>query len=90
MSLARKSEPKARMSIYLSAENRKRLAGVPRGLKTTLINDALERVLTEIEKKENFDSFLGAVRSIQPVKSQRSSEEMVRSLRETGTPATKP
>jgi hypothetical protein len=85
MTLARKSESKARMSIYISAENRKRLAKVPKGLKTTLINDALSQVLTSMEKQVNFDSFLESVRSIQPVKVPKSSEEMVRALRKAGS-----
>jgi hypothetical protein len=85
MTLARKSESKARMSIYISAENRKRLAKVPKGLKTTLINDALSQVLTSMEKQENFDRFLESVRSIQPVKVPKSSEEMVRALRKAGS-----
>ncbi|MGB8817602.1 MAG: hypothetical protein WCC66_06735 [Rhizobiaceae bacterium] len=85
MTLARKVEAKARMSIYVTAENRKRLASVPKGLKTALINDALSQVLTAIEKRENFESFLESVRSIQPVKVSKSSEEMVRALREPGS-----
>jgi hypothetical protein len=85
MALARKTEAKARMSIYVSAENRKRLASVPKGLKTTLINDALSQVLTAMEKRENFDSFLESLRSIQPVKVPKTSEEMVRELRESGS-----
>jgi hypothetical protein len=87
MTLARKSESKARMSVYISAENRKRLAKVPKGLKTTLINDALSQVLASMEKQENFGSFLESVRSIQPVKVPKSSEEMVRALREAGSVA---
>jgi hypothetical protein len=84
MALRQKADVKARMSIYVSAENRRRLANVPKGLKTTLINDALSQVLTAMEKQVNFDSFLESVRSIQPVKVSESSEKMVRALRETG------
>jgi hypothetical protein len=90
MALARKAEGKARMSIYVSAENRKLLAKVPKGLKTTLINDALSQALTAMEKRENFDSFLESVRSIQPVKVSKTSEELVRELRESGSAIPKP
>jgi hypothetical protein len=90
MARARKPEAKARISIDLSAENRKRLASVPKGLKTTLINDALSQVLTAIERRESFDSFLDSVRSIQPVKVSKTSEEMVRALRESGSVMSNP
>ena len=85
MSLAKKTEPKARMSIYISAENQRRLARVPKGVKTTLINDALSNALSEMEKQENFGKFLETVRSIKRVKAPKSSEDMIRELRETGT-----
>jgi hypothetical protein len=85
MSLARKAAPKARMSIYVSEENRKRLARIPKGLKTTLVNDALSQALTTMEKQDNFGNFLDAVREIKRVKISKSSEEMVRELRKTGS-----
>jgi hypothetical protein len=85
MTVARKVEAKARMSIYISDENRIRLARVPKGMKTTLVNEALSQALTTMEKEENFDAFLKAVRAIKRVKAAKSSEEMVQELRETGT-----
>jgi hypothetical protein len=84
VSLAKKSAPKVRMSIYISAENQRRLARVPKGMKTTLVNDALSLALTTMEREENFDAFLKSVRAIKRVKAAKSSEEMVRELRETG------
>ena len=84
VSLAKMASAKSRMSIYISAENQRRLARIPKGEKTTLINDALSQALTAIEKEEKFDAFLKAVRSIKRVKATKSSEEMVRELRETG------
>ena len=90
MSLAKRSPAKSRMSIYISAENQRRLARIPKGEKTTLINDALTQALTAIEKRENFDRFLESVRSVKPVKMSASSEEMVRRLRETGSPVPSP
>jgi hypothetical protein len=84
MSLAKKTDPKTRMSIYVSADNQRRLSRVPKGEKTTLINDALARALTEMEKQEKFGEFLETVQSIKRVKAAKSSEEMVRELRESG------
>lgn len=75
----------SRMSIYISEENRRRLDAVPRGEKTDLVNKALDGVLSDLEKKRNFGKFLDHVRSIKPVKMRKSSEEMLRELRETGT-----
>lgn len=81
-----KSEPsKSRMSIYVSEANRRRLARIPRGKKTLLVNQALAQVLTDLEKQENFDVFLKKINEIKPVAASKSSEEMVRELRETGT-----
>ncbi len=73
------------MSIYISAENQRRLARVPKGVKTALINDALAHALTTIEKREHFDRFLESVHAVKPVKVSKTSEQMVRELRETGT-----
>ena len=85
MSLAKKTASKARMSIYVSAENQRRLARVPKGAKTALINDALSNALSEIDRQENFGKFLETVRSIKRVKAPKSSEDMIRELRESGT-----
>lgn len=82
MAIAKKTAPKARMSIYITAENQRRLARIPRGVKTTLINDALATALADIERQEKFGEFLETVRSIKRVKTELSSEEMVRALRE--------
>ena len=85
MPLAERSPAKSRMSIYSSAENQRRLARIPRGEKTTLINDALSQALSTIEKREHFDRFLESVHAVKPVKVSKTSEQMVRELRETGT-----
>ena len=85
MSLAERSPSKSRMSIYISAENQRRLARIPRGEKTTLINDALSQALSAMEKREHFDRFLESVHAVKPVKVSKTSEQMVRELRETGT-----
>ena len=85
MSVAKRKPAMSRMSIYISEENRRRLDSIPRGEKTELVNKALDGVLGDLEKKRNFGKFLDHVRSIKPVKMRKSSEEMLRELRETGT-----
>ena len=85
MSVAKRKPAMSRMSIYISEENRRRLDAIPRGEKTELVNKALDGVLGDLEKKRNFDKFLDQIRSIKPVRMRKSSEEMLRELRETGT-----
>jgi hypothetical protein len=46
------------------------------------LGDALEDALEEIEREENGQKFLKMLASIKPVKSEYSSEQMVRMLRE--------
>ena len=72
------------MSIYISEANKKRLARIPRGRKTSLVNEALARLLTELEKQEGCD-VSRKIREITPVTTSKTSEEMVKELRETGT-----
>ncbi len=74
----------SRMSIYISEENRRRLDAVPRGEKTELVNKALDGVLSDLEKRRNFDAFLEMARNFPRVKAKKSVEEMLRELRETG------
>ena len=74
----------SRMSIYISEENRRRLDEVPRGEKTELVNRALDGVLSDLEKQRNFDKFLEMARNFPRVKANKSVEEMLRELRETG------
>ena len=82
---APKSEaPMSRMSIYITEPNRRRLAAIPRGQKTELVNEALDKVLSDIEKRKNFDKFLEDARNFPRVKYKKSSEEMIREVRETG------
>ncbi len=73
---------KVRMTLYLTQENRERLDRIPRGQKTALMNKAIANALEEIEREENGQKFLKMLASIKPVKSEYSSEQMVRMLRE--------
>lgn len=73
---------KVRMTLYLTQENKERLDRIPRGQKTDLMNKAIANALEEIEREENGQKFLKMLASIKPVKSEYSSEQMVRMLRE--------
>ena len=84
MPVTKTEAPMSRMSIYISEPNRRRLAKVPRGKKTELVNKALEDVLSAMERREHFDAFLDDVRNIKRVRTAKSSTEMIRELRETG------
>ena len=76
--------PMSRMSIYISEPNRRRLAKIPRGQKTELVNRALEDALVAMERRENFDSFMDEVKKIKRVRTAKSTTEMLKELRETG------
>jgi hypothetical protein len=73
---------KIRTTLYLTQENRERLDRIPRGQKTALMNKAIANALEEIEREENAQKFLKMLEAIQPVKTEYSSEQMVRMLRE--------
>ncbi|NOS88934.1 MAG: hypothetical protein HOP34_10430 [Methylococcaceae bacterium] len=73
---------KVRTTLYLTQENRERLDRIPRGKKTALMNKAIAAALEEIEREENAQKFLKMLETIQPVKTELSSEQMVRMLRE--------
>jgi hypothetical protein len=84
MSVAKRKSAMSRMSIYISESNRRRLDGIPRGEKTELVNKALDQALSEIERQKNFDTFLEMARNFPRIKMKKSSEDMLRELRETG------
>ena len=73
---------KVRTTLYLTQENRERLDRIPRGQKTALMNKAIANALEEIEREENAQKFLKMLATILPVKTEYSSEQMVRMLRE--------
>jgi hypothetical protein len=84
MPLSKPNAPMSRMSIYISEPNRRRLAKVPRGQKTELVNKALEGALLAMEQRENFDVFMAHLKAIKRVRTDKSSFEMLKELRETG------
>ena len=80
---APKSEaPMSRMSIYITEPNSRRLAAIPRGQKTELVNEALDKVLSDIEKRKNFHEFIDEISKIKRVKVERSISDMIKELRE--------
>lgn len=84
MPVSKPEAPMSRMSIYISEPNRRRLAKIPRGQKTELVNKALEDALVAMERRENFDSFMDEIKAIKRVRTAKSSTEMLKELRETG------
>ncbi len=84
MPVSKPEAPMSRMSIYISEPNRRRLAKIPRGQKTELVNRALDDALVAIERRENFDAFMAEVKAIKRVRTAKSSTEMLKELRETG------
>ena len=76
------TQDKVRTTLYLTQENKQGLDRIPRGQKTALMNRAIAHALKELEQKENNKKFLNIISHIEPVKTNKSSEDMVRLLRE--------
>lgn len=74
---------KYRTTFYLTEENKAMLDLIPRGEKTILVNEALSLLLKKMEKEKNNRKFVKMIKEIKPVAAQSSSEEMVRTLRDT-------
>jgi len=76
-----KAEKKYRTTFYLTEENKVLLDRVPRGKKTSLINQALSELLKGMEKEKNKQKLFNMIKEIEPVAYEQSSVEMVRTLR---------
>ena len=76
------TQDKVRTTLYLTQENKQGLDRIPRGQKTALMNRAIAHALKELEQKENNKKFLDMISHIEPVKTDQSSDDMVRLLRE--------
>lgn len=70
------------MSFYVTKRNSSLLRSIPRGQKSKLVNEALSEVLSTIEKKKKMNAFLAKVGKLTPIKSEKTSEELVRELRQ--------
>ena len=75
-------QDKVRTTLYLTQENKQGLDRIPRGQKTALMNRAIANALKELEQKENNKKFINMISHIEIVKTDCSSEDMVRLLRE--------
>ena len=75
-------QDKVRTTLYLTQENKQGLDRIPRGQKTALMNRAIANALKELEQKENNKKFIDMIPHIELVKTDFSSEDMVRLLRE--------
>ena len=75
-------EPVERVTVYLTPQNRKRLANLRRGEKTKTVNEALNRVFEREEKQHHFEEFMNTVKRVKPVTPLVSGIDTVRMLRE--------
>jgi hypothetical protein len=75
-------EPVERVTVYLTPQNRRRLANLQRGEKTKTINEALNHVFEQEEKQRYFEEFMNTVKNTQPVTPLVSGVDTVRMLRE--------
>ena len=71
-----------RATVYLTPKNKHRLATLRRGEKTKTLNEALNHVFAEQERREAFKDFMASVQQITPVKPIVSSAEALRRIRE--------
>jgi transposase len=53
MQISENETTKYRTTFYLTEENKKLLDQIPRGNKTALINEALSRLLKDMEREKN-------------------------------------
>ena len=75
-------EPVERVTVYLTPQNRKRLANLRRGEKTRTVNEALNRVFEREEKQRHFEELMDSVRNTKPVTPFISGVDTIRMLRE--------
>lgn len=71
-----------RATVYLTPQNKKRLAQLRRGEKTRKLNDALDRAFAMEEREQAFETFMDHLNKIEPMKPLQSSAETLRLLRE--------
>ncbi|MEM6406089.1 MAG: hypothetical protein AAF669_05820 [Pseudomonadota bacterium] len=75
-------EPVERVTVYLTPQNRRRLANLRRGEKTKTVNEALNYVFEREEKQRYFEEFMDTVRNTKPVTPLVSGVNTIRRLRE--------
>lgn len=70
-----------RTTVYLTSQNRQRLRDLRRGEKTKKINEALDRIFAEEEKKRAFEEFMQEFDALEPVVPSMPSVQATRLLR---------
>ena len=75
-------EQMERVTVYLTPQNKQRLAQLRRGDKTRKLNEALDRAFAMEERAAAFESFMAKVEDIIPAKPVQPSEDSIRALRE--------
>lgn len=82
MQVSETKTAKYRTTFYLTEENKRLLDQIPRGNKTALINEALNKLLKEKEQERNKKKLSLMIDDIVPAKHNESSVDMIRKLRE--------
>lgn len=70
-----------RVTVYLTPQNKQRLASLRRGQKTKKLNEVLNQAFEVEDRKNAFEEFMQEVGTIEPVEPIMSSIETVRKLR---------
>lgn len=70
-----------RATVYLTPQNKERLAQLPRGEKTRKLNEALDLAFAMEERERAFDAFMRGLDQMEPVEPVEASIEALRKLR---------
>ena len=71
-----------RVTVYLTPQNRQRLASLKRGEKMKKLNEALDFAFEKEERRKAFDGFMESLKAVDPATPIMPSDEIVRMLRE--------
>lgn len=71
-----------RATVYLTPQNKERLARLRRGEKTRTLNEALNRAFEQEEREAAFGTFMRELENIEPATPVMPSAEVVRLLRQ--------
>ena len=71
-----------RATVYLTLQNKERLARLRRGEKTRKLNEALDLAFAMEERERAFEAFMRDLDRVEPVQPVQSSIETLRTLRE--------
>lgn len=71
-----------RVTLYLTPQNKQRLAQLRRGEKNKKLNEALDRAFAIEEREASFEKFMAQIDGIAPAKPNQPTAETLRMLRE--------